>query len=72
MSSPTTWRCDKLKCTLNNIGKKVKLFTRGWLPYKIRWDFEVIENIKPVTFKIRASGDLGCNGVWLLREDGDY
>ncbi len=60
------------KGDLNSIGKKVKLFTKGWLPYTIRWDFEVIENIKPVTFTIKASGDLAGKGVWLLRQDGDF
>src|SRR5450432_3578188 len=56
----------------NSIGKKVKLYTKGWLPYTIQWDFEVIENIKPKTFTIRAYGDFVGRGIWLLDEEGDY
>ncbi|MEP7109541.1 MAG: SRPBCC family protein [Ferruginibacter sp.] len=55
----------------NSIGKKVKLFTKGWLPYTIKWDFEVIENIKPTTFTIRAYGDFVGRGTWLLEKNGN-
>lgn len=55
----------------NSLGKKVKLYTKGWLPYTLKWDFEVVENINPTTFTIRASGDFAGRGTWLIRKDGD-
>jgi Polyketide cyclase / dehydrase and lipid transport len=55
----------------NSIGKKVKLYTKGWLPYTIQWDFEVVENIEPRTFTIRAYGDFVGRGIWLLEKNGD-
>ena len=54
----------------NSIGKKVKLYTKGWLPYTLQWDFEVTENIKPVTFTIKATGDFIGRGIWFLQQNG--
>jgi Polyketide cyclase / dehydrase and lipid transport len=55
----------------NSIGKKVKLYTKGWLPYTLLWDFEVTENIKPVTFTIKAMGDFEGRGIWHLQQSDD-
>ena len=55
----------------NDIGKKVKLYTKGWLPYTLKWDFEVTENNKPSMFTIKATGDFVGRGIWLLQQDGD-
>lgn len=51
-----------------SIGKKAKLFTKGWLPYTLLWDFEVTENIKPVSFTIKATGDFVGRGIWHLQQ----
>lgn len=56
---------------INSIGKKVKLYTKGWLPYTLQWDFEVTENTKPVTFTIKATGDFAGRGIWHLQQSDD-
>jgi hypothetical protein len=50
----------------------VDLFTKGWLPYTLRWQFRVTENRKPRGFSLEARGDLVGRGVWTLRQDGRY
>jgi hypothetical protein len=50
----------------NGIGKKVELYTKGWLPYTLRWTFEVTESDPPRGFTIVASGDFVGRGIWTL------
>ena len=54
------------------IGRVVELFTKGWLPYTLRWRFRVTENRQPHGFSLEASGDLAGRGVWTLTQDGAY
>ena len=56
----------------NDIGKKVSLYTKGWLPYTLRWHFVVIENQKPFGFTIKASGDFDGIGMWHFKQQGPY
>lgn len=53
------------------IGKKVALFTKGWLPYTLRWAFVVTESNAPFGFSLQAEGDFVGTGVWTLRQDGE-
>jgi len=53
------------------IGKWVSLYTKGWLPYTLRWDFRVTAAKFPEGFSLRASGDFIGEGVWAFREAGD-
>ena len=53
------------------VGKIVKLYTKGWLPYRIHWDFEVTESNAPYGYKIKAWGDLEGIGEWTLRAEGN-
>ena len=46
------------------VGKRVALFTKGWLPYTLRWAFVVTEVSFPTGFKLKASGDFEGTGVW--------
>jgi len=55
----------------NSIGKKVSLFTKGWLPYTLRWNFTVYENQKYSGFSIKACGDFDGRGVWHFEQNGD-
>ncbi len=55
----------------NSVGKKVELYTKGRLPYTLRWNFIVAENRKPHGFTINAFGDFLGRGVWILEQDGD-
>jgi len=51
-------------------GDIVELFTKGWLPYTLRWSFRVLEN-RPDGFIIEAFGDFVGRGEWLLTQSGD-
>jgi hypothetical protein len=50
----------------------VDLFTKGWLPYTLRWQFRVTERHPPHGFRLEARGDLVGRGVWTLRQDGAF
>lgn len=47
-------------------GRVVDLYTKGWLPYTLRWQFRVTESDPPRGFAIEASGDFVGRGVWTL------
>jgi hypothetical protein len=49
----------------------VDLFTKGWLPYTLRWRFRVTEDHSPHGFTLEAWGDLVGRGVWTLSQHGD-
>lgn len=46
------------------VGKVVELYTKGWLPYTLRWKFRVTETNFPTGFKLEALGDFEGSGVW--------
>jgi hypothetical protein len=46
------------------VGQQVRLHTRGWLPYTLRWLLTVSAADYPREFRITASGDLEGSGVW--------
>ena len=50
----------------------VDLYTKGWLPYTLRWRFRVTEDRNPHGFSLDAKGDLVGRGVWTLTQDGPY
>jgi hypothetical protein len=54
------------------LGQRVRLHTQGWLPYTLRWEFEVTETRYPYGFTIVADGDLNGRGVWTFQQDGSY
>jgi hypothetical protein len=54
-----------------NIGKRVYLYTKGWLPYTLQWHFVVAEIIPAETITIRAFGDFEGRGIWIFMEEGD-
>jgi hypothetical protein len=47
------------------VGKVVALWTKGWLPYTLRWSFRVTE-ANASGFSIEATGDFVGRGVWAL------
>lgn len=53
------------------VGRVVSVFTKGWLPYTLRWSFRVTESTYPSGFALEASGDFVGSGVWTLTQDGD-
>ncbi len=54
----------------DGIGKEVSLYTRGWLPYTLRWTFRVTESDYPHSFALESWGDFEGRGEWRLRQDG--
>jgi hypothetical protein len=52
------------------IGKVVSLYTKGWLPYTLRWQFRVTESRYPHGFSLRAWGDFDGEGAWTFEQDG--
>jgi len=55
----------------DGIGREVSLYTTGWLPYTLRWQFRVTESDYPHGFAIEAWGDFVGRGEWTLEQDGD-
>jgi hypothetical protein len=47
----------------NGIGKVIHLYTKGWLPYTLRWSFRVIESQYPYGFTLEAWGDFVGRGI---------
>jgi len=52
------------------IGKVVSLYTKGWLPYTLRWQFRVTESHYPYGFSLEAWGDFNGRGIWTFEQDG--
>jgi uncharacterized protein YndB with AHSA1/START domain len=52
-------------------GRVVDLHTKGWLPYTLRWRFQVTELDPPRRIALEASGDFVGRGVWTLEQDGE-
>jgi len=54
-----------------HVGRVIDLYTKGWLPYTLRWKFTVTESDPPAGFSLVAQGDFEGTGVWTIRQDGD-
>ena len=52
------------------LGRRIKTVTKGWLPYTIRWEFEIVESHYPNGFTIIARGDFDGRGVWTFEQRG--
>lgn len=52
------------------VGRVLALWTRGWLPYTLRWQLRVVESRRPEGFTIEASGDFVGTGRWSFEQDG--
>lgn len=53
----------------DGVGAKGNITTKGFLPYIIRWTYEVVHATPPHEFSIRASGDLTGEGHWTLKQE---
>ena len=51
-------------------GTVIKLHTKGWLPYTLRWTLHITEPITDTGFALQASGDLEGTGRWTFAPDG--
>lgn len=54
------------------LGKVISLYTKGWLPYTLRWQFRITENRSPHGFALEAWGDFVGRGIWTFTQDGDW
>jgi hypothetical protein len=54
------------------VGQRVRLHTRGWLPYTLWWDLTVRAADYPRGFTIAAAGDLEGTGVWTFASAGRH
>jgi hypothetical protein len=55
----------------DGVGKVIELYTKGWLPYTLRWSFRVTEVRSPLGFSLEAWGDFIGRGIWTFAKDGD-
>src|SRR4051794_36382263 len=46
------------------LGRVIGLYTKGWLPYTLRWKFRITETRHPFGFTLQAFGDFEGTGVW--------
>ena len=54
----------------NGVGAVIGLYTKGWLPYTLRWSFRVTENRYPHGFSLEAIGDFVGRGIWTFEQVG--
>ena len=66
-------RVDELRPPdARGLGQRVRLRTKGWLPYTLEWEFEVVDSRYPYGFVLTASGDFDGRGEWTFRQDGPF
>jgi hypothetical protein len=53
-------------------GRVVSLYTKGWLPYTLRWNFRVVEVEPYRRIVLRAEGDFVGTGTWTFAQDGEW
>jgi hypothetical protein len=56
----------------DGVGTVVDLYTKGWLPYTLRWQFRVTETRHPHGFTLEAWGDFVGSGNWTFEQAGDW
>jgi len=56
----------------DGLGHVVRLHTKGWLPYTLTWQLEVVESRRPHGFTIEATGDFVGRGVWTFVQEGAW
>jgi hypothetical protein len=56
----------------SGLGRRIRLHTKGWLPYTLTWDFTIVESSYPYGFALAAAGDFDGRGVWLFEQDGPF
>lgn len=56
----------------SGVGRVHDLYTKGWLPYTLRWQARGTESRYPEGFSLEATGDFVGRGIWTFRQDGQY
>lgn len=57
---------------VTHVGRVIDLYTKGWLPYTLRWRFKVTESRGEQGFKLVAEGDFVGTGVWTFEPQGEF
>jgi hypothetical protein len=52
-------------------GRVISLYTKGWLPYTLRWSFRVTE-VRDDGSTLEAWGDFVGRGIWTFEQDGPW
>ena len=55
----------------HGIGKVIDLYSKGWLPYTLRWRFRVTEVRYGHSVTLEAWGDFVGRGIWTFEHDQD-
>ena len=53
----------------HGVGRRIRLHTKGWLPYTLSWESCSTESTRPHRLAIRATGDFDGRGIWTLEQD---
>jgi uncharacterized protein YndB with AHSA1/START domain len=69
---PRWWPSVYLEIKVYDDGKLIDLYTKGWLPYTLRWKARLVENQPPHRLVIEALGDFTGKGAWTLTQDGKF
>lgn len=54
------------------VGRVVDLWTKGWLPYTLRWRFTTTRSAGADGFALQADGDFRGTGVWTFTQQGAF
>jgi hypothetical protein len=53
----------------SGVGREIGLYSKGWLPYTLAWQFRVME-VSASSFALEATGDFVGRGEWRFRQEG--
>ena len=56
----------------SGLGRRLRLLTKGWLPYTLAWESLVVESRYPNGFTLEASGDFVGRGAWTFEQDDAF
>jgi hypothetical protein len=54
------------------VGGRARLHTKGWLPYTLIWESELIETRYPYGYSLTATGDFEGRGIWTFAQDAAF
>jgi Polyketide cyclase / dehydrase and lipid transport len=54
----------------DGVGRQVRMHTKGWLPYSLRWVSTLLEPVTESGFAVAAEGDLDGSGRWEFTRSG--
>lgn len=54
----------------DGVGRRVRLHTKGWLPYTLIWELVTVEQFYPNRIVLDAFGDFVGRGIWTFVQDG--